>query len=1498
LTELLIWPADNTAPPVPANLTAHGIGNRIDLSWSPSVDAESGLWYYSIYRNSVYCGSVNAPTTSFSDTAVQPGNTYWYTVRATDNEFNTSAPSNATSLAFISVILSPGALSLAALQTQQFTATVTGNTNTAVTWSLEPSVGTGNVSSNGLYTAPALIPSAQWVTIRATSVANPSNSGTAAAYLMPLSVTVTPATATLSATQTRQFTATVANAQNLSTAVAWSVAAGEGTINSSGLYTAPNLVHSPGPGPVTIRATSLADPSKWGTATVTLYPVTVYVDPASVTLAAYQSRQFSAYAAYDPLSAGVTRSLNPQVGVLWPSRVYTAPAAFTSPQTVRITATSVTDPTRSNTATVTLQDPAAIIDEKWQGNWRNNWSYSGTLTSDSLGLHGIGTVLYAGSVPDDQSIELRPICTGAQGTYLTAYLRYSDPTTHYGATVGQQSPGSIAIIRANGGDYYTLGSVPAAPATCSRPIRLNANGTGISLVWGSQPLIGTEDSALTSGTAGASITTADATAALAEAIIRGPDTTPPPAPAGLMAEGVANRIDLAWTASVDSESGTLGHAVFRDGVFLAWSQTPSSHSDTAVQPGSTHSYWVTAYDNVWNGSQPSSTAVVTVTSQPAVSITISPSSPMSLWQGQSQQFTATVTNASNVTANWYVDDVLQPGGPSTTWTFTAPASIMTYQIVTIKAVSVADPMRWASTTITLQPPTAVAIFLDPMTADLTVSGQQQFNGWVTGTTNVGVSWALSGPGQLLNCGTPFCTYQAPSSIPSLTSATLTATSVADQSKSRTATITLRPSPGISMTPARATMTASQSRLIRADVSGVTDTRATWTLSGPGSLQGCTQPSTTCTYRAPDTISSSQPTATITATSLVDPNKSASATVTLQKTFLEVNLGYVPIDLYQAPNNRPEPGHSGEKIWWNTKCALTDTIQACVAKMFGTGDPDNFTQQGVRGVRFQFGIGGPTYSTPFLLDRDNGQYLEIRAQWRANLRQFFADLSQFGITHVAPTVMLSADAVLNCRYGGCVPGNKVIQSNCRVEWDIPITQAITDTETIEQKVYYFVVLTSAGHGLVENSPIRISGFTGNDTWAVLNTEQDDWTVVTTNDSLDTFRIEVTGDTYAKLYEHTMTGSPVFETPCRFPVRSSACGRTTNPEPVYFVKTVPYALNATNSYPAMQLHNDAYYCANAGSTDSGLTSWGDKNPNDYKFWGWAPYLAVLDEVLGAAQANGLQIEDFDIQNELDLANFTLAGRLMWDNKHAMDGTVVSNPMDGTDVYMEIRNRMVAHGFNPRRATFSTTVYNPKLAANRTNPEANDFCPSVYGDSAMILHESELASAFAGGVIGWPSFSTAPKGLVCGGQTGQQLPEPGSMIALPSSWQQPEVTNIHAYVRNRWVDPETEEEKWANPPSLNSDFTPLMFYNGLAAYLIRQQKTADRVVFGEVFPADGSCKQRYPALDPDWAAQNFSGFSASTLKQRAANAGTVFRLWTNAGLACWGVPSGINPPYDPYR
>lgn len=86
----------------------------------------------------------------------------------------------------VSVTVTPGTLTIGLNNTQQFTATVTGNplSTTSVTWEVNSIVGgnstIGTVSSGGLYTAPASVPTPATVSVTAVSVADTSKSATAA----------------------------------------------------------------------------------------------------------------------------------------------------------------------------------------------------------------------------------------------------------------------------------------------------------------------------------------------------------------------------------------------------------------------------------------------------------------------------------------------------------------------------------------------------------------------------------------------------------------------------------------------------------------------------------------------------------------------------------------------------------------------------------------------------------------------------------------------------------------------------------------------------------------------------------------------------------------------------------------------------------------------------------------------------------------------------------------------------------------------------------------------------------------------------------------------------------------------------------------------------------------------------------------------------------------------------------------------------------------------
>ena len=104
----------------------------------------------------------------------------------------TATPTN------VSVLVSPGAASVADFGTQQFTAVVTGSANTGVTWQVNGTTGgsraVGFISSSGLYVAPSGVPTAAdgtggtaatTLTVIAVSQADLSASGSAAVTILP-----------------------------------------------------------------------------------------------------------------------------------------------------------------------------------------------------------------------------------------------------------------------------------------------------------------------------------------------------------------------------------------------------------------------------------------------------------------------------------------------------------------------------------------------------------------------------------------------------------------------------------------------------------------------------------------------------------------------------------------------------------------------------------------------------------------------------------------------------------------------------------------------------------------------------------------------------------------------------------------------------------------------------------------------------------------------------------------------------------------------------------------------------------------------------------------------------------------------------------------------------------------------------------------------------------------------------------------------------------------
>jgi fibronectin type 3 domain-containing protein len=91
---------DTTPPTVPTGLTATVISqSQVNLSWSGSTDAGTGMGGYYVIRNGSNVATVNASTTTFSDTGLPGFATYTYAIEAFDlaSPPNVSAQSNTAS---------------------------------------------------------------------------------------------------------------------------------------------------------------------------------------------------------------------------------------------------------------------------------------------------------------------------------------------------------------------------------------------------------------------------------------------------------------------------------------------------------------------------------------------------------------------------------------------------------------------------------------------------------------------------------------------------------------------------------------------------------------------------------------------------------------------------------------------------------------------------------------------------------------------------------------------------------------------------------------------------------------------------------------------------------------------------------------------------------------------------------------------------------------------------------------------------------------------------------------------------------------------------------------------------------------------------------------------------------------------------------------------------------------------------------------------------------
>src|SRR5216683_5129600 len=198
---------------------------------------------------------------------------------------------------------------------------------------------------------------------------------------------LSPTTATVPIGGSQQFSSSVLYAFSTGKTLIWAVNGKQGgnstvgTIDSTGLYTAPSSVPSPAQVAVYVSSSEVPTISKLYPliATVTVIPPTVSVTPkpAALDLSTATTLLFTATVANDPATGGVTFATtcsgpNPcgtfgapsapsgSGGNYTVTATYTAPGKINSPSSVQITATSVSDTTVSDTSTLSLSSDIAF----------------------------------------------------------------------------------------------------------------------------------------------------------------------------------------------------------------------------------------------------------------------------------------------------------------------------------------------------------------------------------------------------------------------------------------------------------------------------------------------------------------------------------------------------------------------------------------------------------------------------------------------------------------------------------------------------------------------------------------------------------------------------------------------------------------------------------------------------------------------------------------------------------------------------------------------------------------------------------------------------------------------------------------------------------------------------------------------------------------------------------------------------------------------------------
>src|SRR5882762_9085355 len=313
---------------------------------------------------------------------------------------------------------------------------------------------------------------------------------------------------------------------------------------------------------------------------------------------------------------------------------------------------------------------------------------------------------------------------------------------------------------------------------------------------------------------------------------------------------------------------------------------------------------------ILSGCGSSASAPTSPAPTPAISISFTGGNSQTILQGQSVTLTVNVSNdSSGKGVTWSLSGqgtLSKQSGTSVQ--YDAPASVASTVSVMVTATSAADTTKFAVATVTINPaPPAISVSFNGGNSQTILQGQP-----IALTVTVsndpsgkGVTWSLSGQGTLSKQSGTSVQYDAPASVASTISVMVTATSVADTTKSAMATITVNPPPppiAVSFNGGNSqTILQGQSVTLTVTVSNDASGKGvTWSLSGLGGLS--MQSGFSVQYDAPANLTSTI-SAMVTATSVADTTKSAMATITITPPPLAVSTTSLPDGMVGTPYSK-------------------------------------------------------------------------------------------------------------------------------------------------------------------------------------------------------------------------------------------------------------------------------------------------------------------------------------------------------------------------------------------------------------------------------------------------------------------------------------------------------------------------------------------------------------------------------------------------------------------